>query len=142
MQATRLSKMDISFFGYIRNLFATADGLLRLLSRTPCRGIAHGRGHLMHLSGFKSLNFIGNKKHHPKGWCFCFWWTITDSTADFAQQAKSYGYSQFLNWLPQYAGGILHLSGFESCDFGNNKKHHPKGWCFCYWWSNASHIRT
>ena len=61
MQATRLSKMDISFFGYIRNLFATADGLLRLHSRTPCRGIAHGRGHLMYLSGFKSLNYREQK---------------------------------------------------------------------------------
>ena len=31
--------------------------------------------------------------------------------------AKSYGDSQFLNWLLRYATGISHLSGFESLRF-------------------------
>ena len=35
--------------------------------------------------------------------------------------AKSYGGSQFLNWLLRYATGISHLSGFESLRFRGKK---------------------
>ena len=35
-------------------------------------------------------------------------WRLRDSIADFALEAKSYGDSQFLNWLLRYATGISH----------------------------------
>jgi len=53
----------------------------------------------------------------PKRVAFFIWWRLRDSIADFALGAKSYGDSQFLNWLLRYATGISHLSGFESLRF-------------------------
>ena len=51
----------------------------------------------------------------------------------FCPGAKSYGDSQFLNWLLWYATGISHLSGFESLDFREIKKP-PKWVAFFIWW--------
>ena len=60
-------------------------------------------------------------------------WRLRDSIADFALGAKSYGDSQFLNWLLRYATGISHWSGFESLDFREIKK--PPEWvAFFIWW--------
>ena len=51
-------------------------------------------------TGMRSESMWENKKKPLKDQNFQgFWWRLRDSIADFALGAKSYGDSQFLNWL-------------------------------------------
>ena len=60
-------------------------------------------------------------------------WGVDDIGLDgrFAG-GKSDGCSQFLNWLPQDATGILHLDGFESYIGQNKKPPSESWWHFCF----------
>ncbi len=63
-------------------------------------------------------------------------WDVDDIGLDgrFAPRGKAYGCSQFANWLPQDATGILHLDGFES--YIRKKEHHPTGGVL-FWWTHT-----
>jgi len=55
---------------------------------------------------------------------------MRDSIADFPM-GKSYGCSQFLNWLLQLSTGQLHLDGFESLKIRWQKIKAP-GWVLLF----------
>ena len=49
-----------------------------------------------------------------------------------------------MHWWQRVSAGHLHLDRFEST-FHNahtSKKHHPSGWCFCWWGKVDSNHRS